>query len=69
MFKVKVDFTDNDKDVEDYSFETEMPVLPNIGSMLGFWVRGQWFLAEVSGIVYEFDEAGKYLLAEVSVHS
>ena len=60
MYKVKIWY-------DEFSFESKMPKLPRKGEMIGFWLDGDWYVEEVNYVVYEFDEKGNYLIAEINL--
>ena len=64
MYKVKIDYCG---ELDDKIIETEMPKIPLIGEMLGFWHGDTEVITTVENIVYEFDEDGKFLLIEINV--
>lgn len=64
MYKVKINVpTDS---VDDYSFITEMPKIPNIGDLIGVKIEDDWDSAVVDYIVYEFNQDGSFLLTEIN---
>ena len=65
MFKVRIDYCG---ELGEKIFETEMPKIPSYEEMVGFWYDdASWVITTVGNVVYEFDENGNYLLAEINV--
>ena len=65
MIDVRIDYSG---ELDDYVFDTQMPVIPLIGSTIGFWHGDIWIIATIAIIVYEFDEQGIFSLVELTVH-
>lgn len=61
MYKITIYYGDNG-----CHFETEMPKIPNKEDKIGFWIDGDWTVEDIDYIVYEFDNKGKYIGAEIS---
>lgn len=66
MYKVKLYFPHDD------FVETEMPKIPNEGDQIGFFIDDEdehpfWDVFIVDYIVYEFEQDGKYIHAEINL--
>jgi len=62
MYKITIYYGDNG-----CHFETEMPKIPNKEDKIGFFLDdGDWTVEDIDYIVYEFDNKGKYIGAEIS---
>jgi len=64
MYKVKINAYSDE--IDEHSFVTEMPKIPNNGDLIGFYIKGVWDIQTVTSIVYEFDENNKFLLTEIN---
>lgn len=61
MFKVCI------SDSEGNEFETNMPLIPRIGESIGYWYNDKWQISIITQVIYEFDQTGSYILAEINV--
>lgn len=53
-------------EITDEFFLTKMPIVPEKGQYVGCWFQKVWHIGEVTEVVYEFDEDGKFLLVEIT---
>ncbi len=64
MYKVRIYYSG----LLDYKvIDTELPKIPDIGTMIGFWHGGNWLLCKVTSAIFELDGNDIYLRSEINV--
>lgn len=63
MYNVKIYCSER----EDFAFYSTIPSIPKKGDSIGFWLKGNWIIANVISIVYEFNEFNEFEIIEITV--